>query len=450
MNQSIKDILYRSWIAVVRKPRRSAMLMLIITLVLTSLVSQAGVIAAVQTVQENINNNIGLGFNVYSRNNVDNITQQAQSNSQNTVTDKAVDNTSNSDKSNGFVDYSQSGMSLEQAKKFSSIAGVKTSSYESETLASARGMQIVAATSGPRLDNDKMASYVGVTGTTSSQLASGFQEGLYNLDSGKHIDAKSSHSAIVHKAFADKNKLHIGSEITLYQGNHHAKVSIVGIFSGKMQTKGILPSDSSENRIVTDIGTAFTLSGAKLVNAVRCVLNSEDLLNNALIKAKELSKGKFDIEDNSARFSGVLQSVKSVKSMITMIFVVLGLVGILILGLVLVFFVRSRIHEVGVFMALGINKISIAAQMIAEIIIISAISACLSLIFGASVSRVVGNFMFSSIADSSISSLHIPMLPISQTVFALLIGFAMAIVALLLALIPLFTSRPRAVLSAMS
>lgn len=450
MNQSIKDILYRSWIAVVRKPRRSAMLMLIITLVLTSLVSQAGVIAAVQSVQENINNNIGLGFNVYSRNNVDNITQQAQSNSQNTVTDKAVDNTSNSDKSNDFVDYSQSGMSLEQAKKFSSIAGVKTSSYESETLASARGMQIVAATSGPRLDNDKMASYVGVTGTTSSQLASGFQEGLYNLDSGKHIDAKSSHSAIVHKAFADKNKLHIGSEITLYQGNHHAKVSIVGIFSGKMQTKGILPSDSSENRIVTDIGTAFTLSGAKLVNAVRCVLNSEDLLNNALIKAKELSKGKFDIEDNSARFSGVLQSVKSVKSMITMIFVVLGLVGILILGLVLVFFVRSRIHEVGVFMALGINKISIAAQMIAEIIIISAISACLSLIFGASVSRVVGNFMFSSIADSSISSLHIPMLPLSQTVFALLIGFAMAIVALLLALIPLFISRPRAVLSAMS
>lgn len=450
MNQSIKDILYRSWIAVVRKPRRSAMLMLIITLVLTSLVSQAGVIAAVQSVQENINNNIGLGFNVYSRNNVDNITQQAQSDSQNTVTDKAVDNTSNSDKSNGFVDYSQSGMSLEQAKKFSSIAGVKTSSYESETLASARGMQIVAATSGPRLDNDKMASYVGVTGTTSSQLASGFQEGLYNLDSGKHIDTKSSHSAIVHKAFADKNKLHIGSEITLYQGNHHAKVSIVGIFSGKMQTKGILPSDSSENRIVTDIGTAFTLSGAKLVNAVRCVLNSEDLLNNALIKAKELSKGKFDIEDNSARFSGVLQSVKSVKSMITMIFVVLGLVGILILGLVLVFFVRSRIHEVGVFMAFGINKISIAAQMIAEIIIISAISACLSLIFGASVSRVVGNFMFSSIADSSISSLHIPMLPLSQTVFALFIGFAMAIVALLLALIPLFTSRPRAVLSAMS
>lgn len=450
MNQSIKDILYRSWIAVVRKPRRSAMLMLIITLVLTSLVSQAGVIAAVQSVQENINNNIGLGFNVYSRNNVDNITQQAQSNSQNTVTDKAVDNTSNSDKSNGFVDYSQSGMSLEQAKKFSSIAGVKTSSYESETLASARGMQIVAATSGPRLDNDKMASYVGVTGTTSSRLASGFQEGLYNLDSGKHIDTKSSHSAIVHKAFADKNKLHIGSEITLYQGNHHAKVSIVGIFSGKMQTKGILPSDSSENRIVTDIYTAFTLSGAKLVNAVRCVLNSEDLLNNALIKAKELSKGKFDIEDNSARFSGVLQSVKSVKSMITMIFVVLGLVGILILGLVLVFFVRSRIHEVGVFMALGINKISIAAQMIAEIIIISAISSCLSLIFGASVSRVVGNFMFSSIADSSISSLHIPMLPLSQTVFALLIGFAMAIVALLLALIPLFTSRPRAVLSAMS
>ena len=71
MYQPIKTVLHRSWIAVVRKPRRSAMLMLIITLVLTSLVSQAGVIAAIECVQENINNNIGLGFNVYSKSNSD-------------------------------------------------------------------------------------------------------------------------------------------------------------------------------------------------------------------------------------------------------------------------------------------------------------------------------------------------------------------------------------------
>lgn len=459
MYQPIKTVLHRSWISVVRKPRRSAMLMLIITLVLTSLVSQAGVIAAIECVQENINNNIGLGFNVYSKSNSDSNVSKSEvadleaagSDSSNSASsNSASSNSSETNKVSSSVNNSQFGISLEKAKMFSSIKGVKTSSYESETLAYARGMQLVTVSSGLRLDNDKLKSYEGVIGTTSSKLASGFQEGLYNLESGKHIDSQNSHSAIVHKAFADKNNLRIGSEITLNQGNRNVKVSVVGIFSGKTQTKGIMPYDISENKIFTDIETAFTLSSTRSINSVRCVMSSDDLLHNALIEARKISKGKFDVEDNSSRFSAVLQSVKSVKSMVTMIFVILGLVGILILILVLVFFVRSRVHEIGVFVALGIHKVSIAAQMIFEIIIISLVSACLSLVFGAFSSRSIGHVMLSSISDSSISSLHIPILPFSQTVFALLLGFIMAILALLLALIPLFVSKPRSVLSSMS
>ena len=146
----------------------------------------------------------------------------------------------------------------------------------------------------------------GVIGTTSSKLASGFQEGLYNLESGKHIDSQSSHSAIVHKAFADKNNLRIGSEITLNQGNRNVKVSVVGIFSGKTQIKGIMPYDISENKIFTDIETSFTLSSTRFINSVRCVMSSDDLLHNALIEARKISKGKFDVEDNSSRFLSLI------------------------------------------------------------------------------------------------------------------------------------------------
>ena len=44
------------------------------------------------------------------------------------------------------------------------------------------------------------------------------------------------------------------------------------------------------------------------------------------------------------------------RNLVRLILAVVCLVGVLVLGMVLVFWVRSRIHEIGVFLAIGIGK----------------------------------------------------------------------------------------------
>ena len=61
------QIIKRAWLAIVRKPRRSAILALIITVVLSALICQASVIACVKNLEDQITSNIGLGFSVYAK-----------------------------------------------------------------------------------------------------------------------------------------------------------------------------------------------------------------------------------------------------------------------------------------------------------------------------------------------------------------------------------------------
>lgn len=61
------QIIKRAWLAIVRKPRRSAILALIITVVLSALICQSGVIASVKNLENQLTSNIGLGFSVYAK-----------------------------------------------------------------------------------------------------------------------------------------------------------------------------------------------------------------------------------------------------------------------------------------------------------------------------------------------------------------------------------------------
>ncbi|RFT38871.1 multidrug DMT transporter permease, partial [Bifidobacteriaceae bacterium NR015] len=157
-----------------------------------------------------------------------------------------------------------------------------------DVLATPVGKQIVLPAQGPRLDDDVLAHAAGITGTTDSRLSQGFQEGLYRLEQGEHITNRSAGRAIVHRDFAKKNNLKIGSTITLKQG-FNVEVRVVGIFAGKLQTKGALPSDASENRIFTDLSSALSLAGSSKLGVLRCVVERSDLLASAMRDAKSIA-----------------------------------------------------------------------------------------------------------------------------------------------------------------
>lgn len=444
MCDDITSICARAWLAIVRKPRRNAIIVLIMTLVLSALVSQAGISASAESARDHIQSSIGLGFTVQAKTRGETLPEQSNANSNSDTNSEAKVSDSLIPQDLG----ANEGIDSSQIRKFAAIAGVKTVVEEREVLATPVGKQLVLPTQGPRLDDDVLAHAAGITGTTDSRLSQGFQEGLYRLEQGEHITNRSIGKAIVHRDFAKKNNLKIGSTITLKQG-FNVKVRVVGIFAGKLQTKGALPSDASENRIFTDLSSALSLAGSSKRGVLRCMVERSDLLDSAMRHAKSIAGKWADVEQNASQLSGVISSVNSVQQLVLMIFVALSLVGILVLGLVLVFWVRSRMHEIGVLMSLGLSRAIIVSQLLVEIVILNLVSFIISLGLGAAFSGIIGSAILHS-ADSSIVVGDAPVLPFLQTFAAFAMGLFISAVALIVAVLPILIKKPRQILSAMS
>ena len=439
MSVDVISLCSRARLAIFRKPRRNAIIVLIMTLVLSALVSQAGISASVEDARNHLQSSIGLGFTVRAKTRGETLPEQMNANSNSVAT------------SNSPIPQdldANEGIGSSQIRKFAAISGVKTVVEERDVLAVPVGKQIVLPSQGPRLDDDVLAHAAGITGTTDSRLSQGFQEGLYRLEQGEHITNRSIGRAIVHRDFAKKNNLKIGSTITLKQG-FNVKVRVVGIFSGKLQTKGALPSDASENRIFTDLSSALSLAGSSKLGVLRCVVERSDLLASAMRDAKSIAGKWADVEQNASQLSDVINSVNSVQQLVRMIFVALSFVGILVLGLVLVFWVRGRMHEIGVFMSIGLSKAAIVSQLLVEIVILNIVSFVISLGLGAAFSGVIGSAILHS-ADSSFIADGMPVLPLLQTLAAFVIGLLISIVALIVAVLPILIKKPRQILSAMS
>ena len=439
MSVDVISLCSRAWLAIFRKPRRNAIIVLIMTLVLSALVSQAGISASVEDARNHLQSSIGLGFTVRAKTRGETLPEQMNANSNSVAT------------SNSAIPQdlgANEGIGSSQIRKFAAIPGVKTVVGERDVLATPVGKQIVLLLQGPRLDDDVLAHAAGITGTTDSRLSQGFQEGLYRLEQGEHITNRSIGKAIVHRDFAKKNNLKIGSTITLKQG-FNVKVSVVGIFAGKLQTKGALPSDASENRIFTDLSSALFLAGSAKRSVLRCVVERSDLLANAIRQAKTIAGKWADVEQNASQLSSVINSVNSVQQLVQMIFIVLSFVGILVLGLVLVFWVRARMHEIGVLMSIGLSKAVIVSQLLVEIVILNIVSFIISLGLGAAFSGVIGSAILHS-ANSSFIADGVAVLPLTQTFIAFVMGLLISILALIIAVLPIFIKKPRQILSAMS
>ena len=448
MSVDVISLCSRAWLAIFRKPRRNAIIVLIMTLVLSALVSQAGISASAESARDHIQSSIGLGFTVQAKTRGETLPEQSNANSSSDTNSEANSDTKVSNSAIPQDLGANEGIDSSQIRKFAAIAGVKTVVEERDVLATPVGKQLVLPTQGPRLDDDVLAHAAGITGTTDSRLSQGFQEGLYRLEQGEHITDRSSGRAIVHRDFAKKNNLKIGSTITLKQG-FNVKVRVVGIFAGKLQTKGALPSDASENRIFTDLSSALSLAGSSKRGVLRCMVERSDLLDSAMRHAKSIAGKWADVEQNASQLSGVISSVNSVQQLVLMIFVALSLVGILVLGLVLVFWVRSRMHEIGVLMSLGLSRAIIVSQLLVEIVILNLVSFIISLGLGAAFSGIIGSAILHS-ADSSIVVGDAPVLPFLQTFAAFAMGLFISAVALIVAVLPILIKKPRQILSAMS
>ncbi|WP_257994473.1 ABC transporter permease [Brevibacterium paucivorans] len=400
---------------VTRKPRRSLLMILIMTVVFTALVAQSGVRSTMAHVKHAINTNVGAGFTATSPNH------------------------------NGAPsDSPSSGIDPSLADRLASLPEVAQHSLEASTLARPKDATPVAGTSGVQLD-PKFAGDVSVTGAHNSELNPAFQGKLYQLAEGTHVGAGTT-QALIHREFASHNHLGPGDTFTLTRDGSSVTIAVAGIFDGKTENPTGLPSGASQNQVFVDLESAQKL-GAPLTTG-RYFTHNAQQLTSALDAAKRTAPD-LTLEDNSAQFAPVLQAIAGVDRLLTILLLTLCVAGAGVLTLVSTFWARGRIHEIGILLSLGKSKGNVLAQFAIESSIFAAVATLIAAGVGTVLSNHLGRAVFTQVGGETLSSLPLTT-SAGDVVAAVALGFVIVLLGVSVGVLPLITQRPKRILAKLS
>ena len=111
----------------------------------------------------------------------------------------------------------------------------------------------------------------------------------------------------------------------------------------------------------------------------------------------------FEITLNNESFENAASSLQQLSSLMSTILIVVLVVSVAVLSLILTMWARTRIHETGVLLSVGIRKLSILGQYIAEVLMIAILAFSLSYFSSSAIARQMGNMLQ---AEQSVSDVQ--------------------------------------------
>ena len=217
-----------------------------------------------------------------------------------------------------------------------------------------------------------------------------FRSEVFKLIEGKNISREETGKVLVHEALAKKNQWKVGDKVGLKVLGEEKELElfIQGIFTGKKQEKYTgMSSDFSENMMFTDYTTMAQIFGKKkLVTSLKILVSDSEKL--AALKAemskKSVQPEDYEISEEENQFSEMVESLDMVRQMIFMMIMAVIGAGIIVLSLVLILWVRERMYEIGILLAIGRSKMKIMGQFILELVLTSLPAMILAAILGRS------------------------------------------------------------------
>lgn len=231
-------------------------------------------------------------------------------------------------------------------------------------------------------------------------------------------DDKGKNDILIEKNLLDSNNLKLGDKITLESMSKEdvsIEFTIVGVYTAN-NVNSMLPTMSYNTIYMPyDIVSAnFKRNGydpeasastyTEGLDSV--VLYVDDPVNLDKVKAQikeigtiDTDKFKLDVDDDT--YQKMIEPIQNVSKFASNSIIVIIIAGVVILGLILVLFIRERIYEVGVLLSMGESKFKINCQLILEVLFVGIIAFSLSIFSGALLSKSISN----SLLESEISSL---------------------------------------------
>lgn len=235
--------------------------------------------------------------------------------------------------------------------------------YEYDFVSKLEDAKTVSIKQGVKLDSlpEEYKNVVSVVGTNNTSKNVLFRSGVFTLISGKNINSKDRNSILIHSDLAKKNHLKVGD--TIYLNSH--TYTIKGIFEGKKhETYTGLSSDLSENTVFVDYHSLDT----KMIHKMTVFSKKETMLKQV---QSLYPSSEYVVSKDTNAYKSSLESIQSMKHMIQILSCSIIVSGLVVLSLVLVLWLRDRLHEIGVLLSIGKSKMEIIVQFILELVFIS-------------------------------------------------------------------------------
>lgn len=328
---------WRAWLAVRRKWVRSLALLLIMGIIFAALVAGAVVRKSTNDLKETLNKNFHAGFTL------------------------------------------RAGRELikdSEAQKILKVQGVEKANFRADELLDVTRYKLVeGGEGGVTLDRKEESQTLVASFISESAEIEEFLNGKYEMIKGRGISDGAENEVLIHEEFATLNRIRVDDEIKVGLYKKKLKLKVVGVFSGK-DSQQTFRSEMIENRFFVGIKTLGQFKKNLEYQQVKYLVSDpkqvEEVTNS--VKKLEINWKELSLENNFAKKKAIYQTIENVEKLLVKILIGVSAMGGLILGFVLLFWFRGRIHEIGTLLAIGKTKMNIFWQMLIELIIIATLS----------------------------------------------------------------------------
>ena len=256
-------------------------------------------------------------------------------------------------------------------------------------------------------DVDQHSDLLGVSlrGNMEMRLDFDVQNGNIEVNEGRMITSEDKDVCVISRELAELNGLTIGDKLEFNDRKERetSKVysaEIVGVYDTIHKITPIMHGDSyrSENIIMTDLRFPEKPQGCEgdpLYQYATFWVENVDEYDTVKeqIKKADINWKRYDFLDNTGMSDTMAENFGDLDEMSSMILILVSVSGAVIIFLVFLFWLKSRIHEIGVFLAIGKSKIAIIAQMMLEGILIGCISFMLATVCAPVLSKGVADYL---------------------------------------------------------
>lgn len=415
------SIFNRAYLYIIRKKVRSSILFLIVTLISFFLLSGSVLNTTVNNISKNLYKDVNFGFNVES-----------------------------ADKSNKELEK-------DTLKKIEELKGITTKNYIFSKPVTVEGKKVVQENQNITLNDEikNKSNLVMMNGITASKSNIDFKSEVLKLEKGRHIEENDNNKIMIHEKFAELNNINLGDKIKLSQEGKILELEIVGIYSGeKTNTFNGLSSDFIENTVYTDYKSSQELSNLITNNKVTSVeygVEDPTRLDDVIKSVENLGLNNLMVSKSNKNYELITSSVESITKITNMIRIGSVVVGVVILSLILMFWVRERTYEIGILLSLGTSKVNLVLQFIVEVLLVTIFGLMIALGIEIATIKYLASNVGSIFSEELPKSIADELMKMSvngiDIVNLVIVMIAIVIISVVVALLPILKMKPKKILT---